>query len=138
MCDGSQQWLVESGLRMPLLHFRSCHALLCRLAKEKRERLRSAHLAPDYVPLGGAAGLTSNQNAAARLRGDKTDAAVLATGGDSDEERDAEADMRMQFIGRSSTGHAARGSVFAAADAEVRAICGPTGLRFSRKGLASA
>lgn len=37
-----------------------------RRAKEKRERLRSAHLAPDYIPLGGAAALTSNQDAAAR------------------------------------------------------------------------
>jgi hypothetical protein len=30
-----------------------------RLAKAKRERLRQAHLAPDYIPLGGAAALAS-------------------------------------------------------------------------------
>lgn len=33
----------------------SCY--MCRLAKAKRERLRQAHLAPDYVPLGGASRL---------------------------------------------------------------------------------
>ena len=89
------------------------------------------------MPLGGAAALTSNQNAAARLRGDKTDAAVLATAGDSNEERDAEADMRMQFVGRSSTGQAARASVFAAADAEVQALGRCIGQRISRKESAS-
>ena len=52
------------------MHPRIPHNAPRRRAKEKRERLRSAHLAPDYVPLGGAAGLTatSNQQAAARLR----------------------------------------------------------------------
>ena len=28
-----------------------------RRAREKRERLRGSHLAPDYIPLGGVAGL---------------------------------------------------------------------------------
>lgn len=29
----------------------------CRRAKEKRERLRGSHLAPDYIPLGGVGGV---------------------------------------------------------------------------------
>ena len=68
----------------------------CRRAKEKRERLRSAHLAPDYVPLGGAAGLTasSNQQAAARLRGQADE-----EGANSEEDPDEEDGIRMQFVG---------------------------------------
>ena len=81
------------------------HALVlvgCRRAKQKRERLRSAHLAPDYIPLGGAAGLTasSNAEAAARLRGDG--AGGGDAGGDAhsdDEDPEAEDALRMQFLG---------------------------------------
>lgn len=79
-----------------------------RRAKEKRERLRSAHLAPDYIPLGGAAALTSNQAAAEKLRGSGAggeDAGGEAargsdTGGsasDSDGEGEPGQDLRMQF-----------------------------------------
>ena len=77
----------------------------CRRAKQKRERLRSAHLAPDYIPLGGAAGLTasSNAEAAARLRGDSGGGGDAAgAGGDAhsdDEEPEAEDALRMQFMG---------------------------------------
>jgi hypothetical protein len=42
--------------------------LLLRLAKAKRERLRQAQLAPDYVPLGGASALMAS-SAADRRRG---------------------------------------------------------------------
>ncbi|KAF8061109.1 TOC34 [Scenedesmus sp. PABB004] len=38
-----------------------------RLAKEKRERLRQAHLAPDYVPLGGASRLLGSAAAGSGL-----------------------------------------------------------------------
>lgn len=74
-----------------ITHFADIH----RRAKEKRERLRSAHLAPDYIPLGGAAGLTatSNQQAAARLRNQQAD------GSNSEEEEEAEDGVRMQFVG---------------------------------------
>lgn len=41
----------------------------CRLAKAKRERLRQAHLAPDYVPLGGTAKLLARAGAGAAGRG---------------------------------------------------------------------
>ena len=72
----------------------------CRRAKEKRERLRSAHLAPDYIPLGGAAGLTaaSNAEAAARLRTDRGDGGG-AGDAHSDEDAEAEDALRMQFMG---------------------------------------
>jgi len=51
--------------RFPITFIKLTHTKR-RRAKEKRERLRSAHLAPDYIPLGGAAALTSNQDAATR------------------------------------------------------------------------
>lgn len=98
-----------------------CPAMQCRRAKEKREQLRSAHLAPDYIPLGGAAALTSNQGAAARLREDKGadgGGASPAGGADSDNEREADADMRMQFVGGGAQ-QSGRGSVFASMHAEV-------------------
>ena len=68
-----------------------------RLAKQKRERLRSAHLAPDYVPLGGASGLAdleSRLNPEGNLRAERDE----GSGSGSDEE---DPDRRMQFIGRS-------------------------------------
>ena len=67
-----------------------------RLAKQKRERLRSAHLAPDYVPLGGAAGLA---NLEARLKpegGIQQMEAAQAGSNESDEEGN---DRRMTFVG---------------------------------------
>ncbi len=79
--------------------------MVYRRAKQKRERLRSAHLAPDYIPLGGAAGLTasSNAEAAARLRGDGGGGGDAAgAGGDAhsdDEDPEAEDALRMQFMG---------------------------------------
>ena len=82
-----------------------------RRAKEKRERLRSAHLAPDYIPLGGAAALTSNQPAADKLRDGSAPGGGAADGGearasdsggsgsgsDSEGEGEAGQDLRMQF-----------------------------------------
>lgn len=61
-----------------------------RRAKEKRERLRSAHLAPDYLPLGGAERLTSQR---AEPEGPK--AAEEDSASDEDD-----LDMRMRFVGR--------------------------------------
>lgn len=89
---------------------------LCRRAKEKRERLRSAHLAPDYIPLGGAAGLTatSNQDAAARLRVQQRD----AEGSGSEEEPDAEDAVRMQFVGGSRKGGRRQGGPLAQAPSD--------------------
>lgn len=70
--------------------------VIARLAKQKRERLRSAHLAPDYVPLGGAAGLA---NLEARLKPEggiqQMEAAQAGSEG-SDEEGN---DRRMTFVG---------------------------------------
>eukprot|EP00887_Chlorella_sp_A99_P007831 scaffold20.g7831.t1 len=67
-------------------------------AKAKRERLRAAHLAPDYLPLqGGGAGL------GARLRDKKAaDEAAGAGAGpiESGSDEEAEDDMRLKFMGK--------------------------------------
>ncbi|KAL4451797.1 hypothetical protein ABPG75_007459 [Micractinium tetrahymenae] len=73
-------------------------------AKAKRERLRGAHLAPDYIPTAAAPpGLS-------RLRDKKKaeEAAVVASGSESEDE--AEADMRLKFVG-GPAGTAAAASV---------------------------
>jgi hypothetical protein len=70
-----------------------------RRAKEKRERLRSAHLAPDYIPLGGAAAL-SNKEAAEKLRSRERSGGS----GGSDSDREAEDEMRIQFLGPAKAG----------------------------------
>lgn len=67
----------------------SLHVCSDRRAKEKRERLRSAHLAPDYLPLGGAERLTSQR---AEPEGPK--AAEQDSASDEDD-----LDMRMRFVG---------------------------------------
>ena len=60
-------------------------------------------MAPDYIPLGGAAGLTasSNAEAAARLRGERDGGEGGGGGGHSDDDEDPEAEdaLRMQFLG---------------------------------------
>lgn len=76
-----------------------------RRAREKRERLRSAHLAPDYIPLGGAAALTSGNNVEALpLNGAKAEGLSpmkgSSTSGDSDSADEGEGgDSRMLFVG---------------------------------------
>lgn len=72
-----------------------------RRVKEKRERLRSAHMAPDYVPLGGPGMDIRPQKGA-----DKPAAHVVeaSAGQDSDGEADLEASMRMHFIGKAKGG----------------------------------
>lgn len=62
-----------------------------RLAKAKRERLRQAHLAPDYLPLGGASSLLSQ------------DFKHKDMAKNSDSEEEAEEGMRMKFIGSSKS-----------------------------------
>lgn len=78
----------------------------CRRAREKREVLRSAHLAPDYIPLGGAAALTRGQNITSTPLGASGPQPVTAvaagshTSGDSDSASEGEApDSRMTFVG---------------------------------------
>ncbi|KAK9825809.1 hypothetical protein WJX74_009574 [Apatococcus lobatus] len=66
------------------------NAEIIRQAKEKRERLRSAHLAPDYLPLGGAERLTSQRPEPEGPKAAEQDSA-------SDED---DLDMRMRFVGR--------------------------------------
>ncbi len=68
-----------------------------RLAKAKRERLRQAHLAPDYIPLGGATRLLATGGAAAG-DGSSFKAAEEALGSGSDEEQEEQ--MRLQFMGK--------------------------------------
>lgn len=63
-----------------------------RLVKAKRERLRQAHLAPDYVPLGGAGKLTS--------RDFKLDVPARAEADEGGSDEDLEEHMRMQFLGK--------------------------------------
>ena len=120
VCYGVRQKgrpIVSMGPRAPHIcmhRHKGCYVNVggpcCRRAKEKRERLRSAHLAPDYIPLGGAAALTSNQAAADKLRRDTTGAAAAdggaarasdsGGGSDSDEEEgEPGQDLRMQFGG---------------------------------------
>ncbi|GAB4819481.1 hypothetical protein N2152v2_006527 [Parachlorella kessleri] len=59
-------------------------------AKAKRERLRSAHLAPDYIPTAAMPGLT-------RLRDKKSQEEQVGAGSGSDDE--LEEGMRLQFMG---------------------------------------
>lgn len=61
-----------------------------RMAKAKRERLRQAHLAPDYLPLGGASSLLSQ------------DFKHKDMAKNSDSEEEVEEGMRMKFIGGST------------------------------------
>ena len=101
---GASRWTVAYAVEASKPYSPCAHLALAtrRRAKEKRERLRSAHLAPDYVPLGGAAGLTasSNKQAAARLRGQRDDDGGAA----SEEEEDEEDGIRMQFVGAARPG----------------------------------
>ncbi len=60
--------------------------------KEKRERLRSAHLAPDYIPLSTASVLDA--------RPDGGDAGAAPADADSDEDAEAEERVRMAFLGK--------------------------------------
>ncbi|GMH38322.1 hypothetical protein BSKO_06206 [Bryopsis sp. KO-2023] len=66
-----------------------------RMAKAKRERLRQAHLAPDYLPLGGTSTLLSQ------------DYKRKESGQDSDSGEEREEDMRMAFV--SNAGHSKAG-----------------------------
>eukprot|EP00884_Botryococcus_braunii_P016142 jgi/Botrbrau1/3210/Bobra.37_2s0040.1 len=63
-----------------------------RRAKEKRERLRTARLAPDYVPLGGAAALL-------RKDAPQQEAKTGKQEGGSDSEEEVEEQLRMTFLG---------------------------------------
>lgn len=104
----------------------------CRRAKAKRERLRQAHLAPDYLPLGGASKLLgvpaaagSGEAAAGRQyagsesegEGDEEGGEGLAGareqglgGRGSDSETELEERMRLTFVGQQQQGAAgARG-----------------------------
>ena len=73
-----------------------------RRAKEKRERLRHAHLAPDYIPLhsitrttGKTKGGSSKPGAEAGGGGDTMEPSKGAEGSESDEE--PEEMMRLKF-----------------------------------------
>lgn len=73
--------------------------LLCataRLAKAKRDALRHAHLAPDYVPLGGANKLLSGAGAGSLKSSYK---AASEDGGDSGSDVELEEQARMTFVG---------------------------------------
>ena len=84
----------------------------CRLAKEKRERLRSAHLAPDYIPLGGAAGLA---NLESRLKPEGSIQPTEAAPGASDSDDD-NPHHRMTFVGDQRDGTARSGVLSALAE----------------------
>ena len=116
------------------MHSRSFPRPRChRRAKEKRERLRSAHLAPDYIPLGGAAALTSNKGAAARLRDDPAAGSPGVTGRDSDSEGEAEPgdEMRMKFVGGQPERQRDGGGVFTVAAHDVSAVSSAVQLDFA-------
>ncbi|KAK9839474.1 hypothetical protein WJX81_004262 [Elliptochloris bilobata] len=81
-----------------------------RRAKEKRERLRSAHLAPDYIPLATASVLEAPEATGAAAARD-----------DSDEDAEAEERVRMAFLGKApgdGGGKGARGGGVLAGIAE--------------------
>ena len=89
--------------------------LMCRLAKEKRERLRYAQPAADYVPLGTGASLAPG-TATSTERGKKGD----ASGSDED---DDDPRLRMSFLGSGKPGQKQQ-PVFAVPDqTEVRSFC---------------
>lgn len=85
--------------------------LCCSAAKAKRERLRQAHFAPDYVPVpggGGAGGLGGLGRLRAPGGAGKGSLAAAAAAEDaeaqegeqgSDEEAEEEERMRMRFSG---------------------------------------
>lgn len=60
-----------------------------KLAKAKRERLREAQLAPDYLPLGGTSNLLSQDFKT-------TEDQRMASGSDSEDQED---NVRVQFLG---------------------------------------
>ncbi|KAK9815407.1 hypothetical protein WJX72_003173 [[Myrmecia] bisecta] len=80
-------------------------------AKAKRELLRSAHLAPDYIPLGGAAGAAGL--AAQQPRGGDEPAGSSG----SDEEP---GHLRMQFLGAARSSRPAPGVLASVVDTEQR------------------
>lgn len=105
ICCNSDPWLKSCA---------PCLAISCRRAREKRELLRSAHLAPDYIPLGGAAALTSRQGITSTpltTSGPQPVAAAAigsGTSGDSDSASEGEApDSRMTFVGGNPSASAA-------------------------------
>lgn len=84
-----------------------------RLAKEKRERLRSAHLAPDYVPLGGA----SLAELESRL---KPEGGLNAERDEQSGSDDEDPDRRLKFVGSNRQ----TGLFSQARESEVRTIAG--------------
>ena len=72
--------------------------MIDRRAKERRERLRYAQPAPDYVPLGTGVSLTPASAAAGTHEGGQ--AAGQSSGSDEDEEDDPR--LRLSFLGGSS------------------------------------
>lgn len=120
----SDDYVSQHGALPPMM-------LLCRMAKAKRERLRQAHLAPDYVPLGGASrllgagglgGLSSTSSKGLAAKADQGSAAAadhdqdqdLGSGSDrdglgegSDQEGDLEDTYRMKFVGQQGLAAAA-------------------------------
>ncbi|CAK0740516.1 hypothetical protein CVIRNUC_001256 [Coccomyxa viridis] len=74
-----------------------------RRAREKRERMRSSHFAPDYVPLEPSNGALSSKDAAA--------VTTVQAGSDSEDEAPEDA-VRMSFLGK-NPGKAPQRSVLA-------------------------
>lgn len=66
-----------------------------RRAKAKRERLRQAHLAPDYVPVISGLSSGMGHEGGSSVFGDGTAGEVGASG--SDDEHEQEAGMRIAF-----------------------------------------
>eukprot|EP00200_Dunaliella_tertiolecta_P007949 CAMPEP_0202376512 /NCGR_PEP_ID=MMETSP1127-20130417/6991_1 /ASSEMBLY_ACC=CAM_ASM_000462 /TAXON_ID=3047 /ORGANISM="Dunaliella tertiolecta, Strain CCMP1320" /LENGTH=980 /DNA_ID=CAMNT_0048974315 /DNA_START=38 /DNA_END=2981 /DNA_ORIENTATION=- len=71
-----------------------------KLARAKRERLRQAHLAPDYVPLGGASKLLASGGGTAHTSAQDPEAKMAS---DSDGEADLEDSMRIKFSAAGET-----------------------------------
>ena len=92
--------------------------LTCRKIKERRARLQHVHMAPDYIPVAGAAMDT--------LRND----VKAESGSGSDSEPDAGDQLRMSFLGDTKKRGKAAPGVFAqvAEDAQVPLLpAGPAG-----------
>ena len=109
LCDAQR---LETCLCFPDPSTKGAGFTTCRLAKEKRERLRSAHLAPDYIPLGGAAGLA---NLESRLRPEGSIQPNEAAPGASDSDDD-NPHHRMTFVGDQGNGTARSGVLSALAE----------------------
>ena len=77
---------------------------MCRKIKERRARMQHAHMAPDYIPVGGGGADTLQ---------DSLRSAAAKEGSGSDSEPEAGDNLRMSFLGDTKKRGKAAPGVFA-------------------------